>query len=124
MKFYLVNRNSIEVIVDSNLYSSKVLFKCLYWYGDNFICDVYQKGEDWAVTVALKEGDFSEDAIQNFISKFKQDLIDFKTREIITEETKNVRDILLVKAFAYNDEFDGAPPGEIEDPVGFDPKMF
>jgi His-Xaa-Ser system protein HxsD len=124
MLFHLKNKNSLEVRVNATLYSSQVIFKCLYWYSENFVCEVLQDGDSWVVEIVLKEGDFDDNSIQKLISKFKQDLIDFKTREIITEETKNIRDILLVKAFAHSDEFDELPTGDIQDPVGFDPRKF
>ena len=37
----------------------------------------------------------------------------------ISKETKNVRDLIIAKAFSDSDEFDSEPPGEITDPVGF-----
>ena len=38
--------------------------------------------------------------------KFNQDLIDYKNRDLITNETKDIRNILYVKAFANNDDFE------------------
>ena len=35
-----------------------------------------------------------------------QDLIDYKNRDLITNETKDIRNILYVKAFANNDDFE------------------
>ena len=39
-------------------------------------------------------------------SKFNQDLIDYKNRDLIMHETKDIRNILYVKAFANNDDFE------------------
>ena len=47
--------------------------------------------------------------------------MDFEVRNIVTKETKNVRDLLIAKAFASTDEYESEPPGEISDPVGFKP---
>ena len=38
--------------------------------------------------------------------KFNQDLIDYKNRDLVINETKDIRNILYVKAFANNDDFE------------------
>ena len=67
------------------------------------------------------EGEKNNDNFNSIEKKIRQDLIDFKTRDIITEETRNIRDLIIAKAFSKIDDFDSQPPGEISDPVGFDP---
>ena len=52
--------------------------------------------------------------------KIKNDLVDFKTRDIINTETKDIRNILVAKAFYPYEEGLSKPPGDISDPVGFD----
>lgn len=54
-------------------------------------------------------------------NKVKRDLLDFKLRDIVTKETKVVRELLVAKAFAYYGLEDN-PNSEVSDPVGFDPK--
>ena len=53
--------------------------------------------------------------------KIRTDLVDFKTRDIVTKETINIRDLLVAKAFAHSDDFDASPVGDVSDLVGFDP---
>jgi hypothetical protein len=55
------------------------------------------------------------------LTKIKRDLVDFKTRDIISAETRNIREILIAKAFANDDSFDEPPPDNVNDPLGFDP---
>ena len=55
--------------------------------------------------------------LNEHLQKLERDLIDFKLREIVVKETKNVRDLLIAKAFAHQDDLE-EPPGEIADPVG------
>ena len=38
--------------------------------------------------------------------KFNQDLIDYKNRDLVINETKDIRNILYVKAFANNDDLE------------------
>jgi hypothetical protein len=46
-------------------------------------------------------------------------MIDFKTRQIIQHETRDIKNILIAKAFSSFEEFDQQPKGEISDPLGF-----
>ena len=63
-----------------------------------------------------------EDELDLYLQKLERDLIDFQLRDTITKETQNVRDLLVAKAFS-NGEFDEEPPGEVSDPVGFNPNL-
>lgn len=53
------------------------------------------------------------------ISRIKQDLIDFRLREIVSRETATIRELLIAKAFAHYEDIE--PVTAISDPVGFDP---
>lgn len=48
-------------------------------------------------------------------------MIDFKLRDIVSKETKTIRELIIAKAFAYYEE-DQSPDTEISDPVGFNPE--
>lgn len=50
-------------------------------------------------------------------SQLKRDLLDFNLRDIVNEETKPIRELIIAKAFSHG-EFDEDPPGEFEDPLG------
>ena len=56
--------------------------------------------------------------MQSHYEKLQQDLVDFQLRQIIHEETHNLRDLIIAKAFA-NGNLDELPKGDISDPVGF-----
>jgi His-Xaa-Ser system protein HxsD len=62
----------------------------------------------------------SSSELENLLQRLERDLVDFNLRDIVTKETQNVRDLLIAKAFS-NGEFDELPPGEVSDPVGFNP---
>ncbi len=113
-----IDEQVIQIRIDSNLYSSEVVHKCFYWYASKCLVEIEIVDESFNVKLSepKQEWDFNE-----VVSKIKIDLIDFKTREVISNETKNIREMLIAKAFAYNDEFDEQPMGNINDPVGFDP---
>jgi His-Xaa-Ser system protein HxsD len=113
-----IDESTITVEIDSELYSESVVFKCIYWYGNQFEIDIVKKGLDFFVKIKSKGKALDYD---HLVSKLKNDLIDFKTREIVNAETRNIRELLIAKAFSHEDEYDQPPPGDVNDPVGFDP---
>jgi His-Xaa-Ser system protein HxsD len=116
--------NCIEITVPLAIYSLEVLHKCFYWYGERFTVDIeIESNEKGVVRLIPKEKTQNEEEFKLLSEKIRTDLIDFKTRNIVTKETRNVRDLLIAKAFAHSDEFEARPPGEITDPVGFNPSL-
>jgi len=53
-----------------------------------------------------KDEFISEDEFRILKENINQRFIDFKNRDIIIQETKNIRDILYIKAFANNDDYE------------------
>jgi len=113
-----IDETSIQIKIDSTLYSSGVVHKCFYWYGGKYSVEINTEQSYFVVIISDPKKEWNIDSI---VSKIKTDLIDFKTREIISNETKNIREILIAKAFANNDDFDETPPGNVNDPIGFEP---
>ncbi len=109
--------------VNTNEYPSEVLYKCFYWYGANFDVTIEPMGESCTqITLKHKHESLSDDDIEKLISKIKRDIIDFKLRQIVTNETKTVRELLIAKAFAYYG-LDDNPLTNVSDPVGFNPSI-
>lgn len=113
-----IDETSIQIKIDSTLYSSEVVHKCFYWYGGKYSVEINTEQDFFVITISDPKKEWD---IEGIVSKIKTDLIDFKTREIISSETKNIREMLIAKAFANNDEFDEQPFGNVNDPVGFEP---
>jgi His-Xaa-Ser system protein HxsD len=114
-----IDETSIQIKIDSALYSSGVVHKCFYWFGGKYPVEIYTEQDSFIITISDPKKEWD---VEGIISKIKTDLIDFKTREIISNETKYIREMLIAKAFAHNDEFEEQPSGNINDPVGFDPQ--
>jgi His-Xaa-Ser system protein HxsD len=111
----------LTVIVDANIYPEEVLFKCLYWYGDTFDVDIARlDAASYTITLSYLDPNVTPewDAV---LARLKRELIDFKLRQIVTEETKVVRELIIAKAFAYYDQEISAIHA-VSDPVGFDPQ--
>ena len=116
MRFYR-SKGALRVKVPLSIYNKDVIFKCFYWYTGEYDIEINEVSNNANILISGKsDTKFDFDELK---SKIKRDLIDFKTRDIISKETKNVRDLIIAKAFSDSDEFDSEPPGEITDPVGF-----
>jgi His-Xaa-Ser system protein HxsD len=119
-----IKDGEITAFADASLFSKDAILKCLYWFGDKFHTTVSIKDEN-TYTIALKPleaANVKEDELGMYLQKLERDLIDFQLRDTVTKETQNVRDLLVAKAFSHG-EFDEEPPGQVSDPVGFNPKI-
>lgn len=114
---------SISVFLDKDLYSKDSIFKCIYWYSDKFTINVTsEKSNFFKVSFKINGNQLLENQQQiELLEKIQRDFIDYNLRDIVSKETKNVRDLLIAKAFSHG-EYDEIPPGEISDPVGFEIK--
>ncbi len=115
--------DEIVVYCSVSLYSKDSIFKCLYWYGDKFHTTVGFADIDTYKIIIRPKADLNlnPEDFDFYLLKIERDLIDFNLRDIVTKETKNIRELLIAKAFS-NGEFDEDPIGDISDPVGFDIK--
>ena len=108
--------------LDSKSYSLKAVKKCLYWYSDRFSFDIEHNGDgNLKITIDNITENSAEELDDTLIKELKSDLIDFEVRQIINEETDMIRQLLIAKAFAPTDEYESKPPGDVSDPVGFQP---
>jgi His-Xaa-Ser system protein HxsD len=115
-----IKNNTIIVFAEASLFSKDAIFKCLYWYGDKFHTSVsIENSLFYRVTIRPQEiSNVKTEELDLYLHKLERDLIDFNLRDIVTKETKNIRDLLIAKAFS-NGEFDEEPSTEVSDPVGF-----
>lgn len=98
--------SSILISVDLEVFNDRVITKVLYWLSDTYI--VYQKVDNHVNNICLekKDGIINEEEFLSLKIRINQDMIDYKTRDIVNQETKVIRELLLVKAFSVTDEFD------------------
>src|SRR5947207_882293 len=119
-----IKEGVITVFASESVFSKQAILKCLYWYGDKFhtIIEATDKGGYKLTLQPLASAGIKEDEFEFYLQKLERDLIDFQLRETISAETHNIRDLLVAKAFS-NGEYDEAPPGDVSDPVGFNPNL-
>lgn len=103
----LLTDDSFSFLVDPSIFSEEVIVKTLYWYPEWFTVQ-WKRGDNnvHEVILTYKSEVKTRLSLEEIASKFSQDLLDYKNREIILKETRNIRDILYVKAFANNDDFE------------------
>jgi His-Xaa-Ser system protein HxsD len=119
-----VKDGEVTAFADAKVFSKEAILKCLYWFGDKFHTNISLLSND-TYLISLKplaSANVKEDELDLYLQKLERDLIDFQLRDTITKETQNVRDLLVAKAFS-NGEFDEEPPGDVSDPVGFNPSL-
>lgn len=94
----------VSVIVDKTVYADAVISKAVYWESGDFV--VYRKteGSIERVSFTLKQGHKADETA--VAERFFTRLNDFKLQQIVNDETKDIRTILYVKAFAHNDDFE------------------
>lgn len=114
------------VEIDLEVFRESAVFKWLYWCGERWSADVERVPETRRVRVAFSalrpvasSIDWETQAVD-----LRRSLIDFQTRQIVAEETKTVRELIVAKALDSLDPLPLPPPGEISDPVGFGPGSF
>lgn len=97
---YSEEKKEIYCVLDSNIYNLDTVYKCFYWYGNSFVVEINENKKNIKVVLKKKEGELNQDLFNRLSNKVKQDLIDFKLRDIVTKETKTIRELIIAKAFS------------------------
>ena len=89
------------VSVDERVFSEEVVMKSLYWLSGRYNVEVKREPGRADLVVGFRGTDRAMSAAEcgELEARFRRDLIDFKTRAIVEAETRNVRDLLVAKAF-------------------------
>ncbi|MCQ2267913.1 MAG: His-Xaa-Ser system protein HxsD [Bacteroidaceae bacterium] len=100
--FTIENTKHASFYIDKSIYSENVLTKVLYLFSNAFNIRLKTLEQKYFVEfISLTNVDW--DKIEHEIS---QSFIDYKMREIIEQETHDLRKILYIKAFSNLDDFD------------------
>ena len=105
--FTIISPQEVCFLVDKKIFSDEVLSKVLYWFSTDFIISrnsISDSVEKITLHLIKSDGIIDKDSLQLQLS---QNFTDYKLREIIQKETKDIRNILYIKAFAnYNGDED------------------
>jgi His-Xaa-Ser system protein HxsD len=122
MKFF-PETNMLVLELNRELYNEATLYKCFYWYTGKYQLSIALADETWwKVRLFLGDEHLSNFEIDSLQRKLMQDLIDFKLRDIVNNETRIIRELIVAKAFANYDDEDADPMTQVSDPVGFNPE--
>lgn len=113
--------DELQFSLEEVLYNESVLYKCFYWYGAEYDVSITKFKEIYQIRLTSKtDMGINHDALEK---KIRQDLIDFKLRDIVAKETKSIRELLTAKAFAHF-ETEENPVTAVSDPLGFNPNEY
>lgn len=84
--------------IDRKIYSDSCISKVVYWLSDQYAIDRHLEGDVEIITIEGVDDELC------FKKIFFEKLNDFKLREIIESETKDIRTILYAKAFGDFDD--------------------
>lgn len=119
----IVQGNAIILQIDEEIYNEDVIHKCFYWYSGSYTVNIDKlPGRIFRVSILIPIEECQDEKITQLIHTITRDLIDFKLRDIVTKETKTIRELIVAKAFAYYDT-DDEPDTSVTDPVGFNPEL-
>lgn len=91
----------MEFKFSQKLYSKASLFKTCYKYIDDFYLHLDQDDIYYYITIEPKV----ETTTIN-MNEFKNEMVDQMNREIVYSQTKNIREILMARAFASTVVYD------------------
>ncbi len=97
----------MKILIDRNIYSDACISKCVYSLSGDFHCIRQLDGYTESVDVVPLKGIMQDDDVERM---FLQRLNDYKLRQIVLEETKDIRTILYAKAFADYEDFNEEEP--------------
>jgi His-Xaa-Ser system protein HxsD len=107
VSFDQIAENKIQLTIDTMVFNETMVTKTLYWIqGNYFVFWNSLNGNIQNIILERKDGSISEGESLKLKNQINQNLIDFKTRDIVNRETKNIRDILYIKAFANGEDFE------------------
>src|SRR5450432_1670720 len=96
-----VQNDSLVIELDNKQYNEDIVYKCFYWYTGQYSLTIeFNQGNKCKVIISQR----SKAGVMDYeflIEKIKRDLVDFKLRDIVTKETKIIRELIVAKAFAH-----------------------
>ncbi|MDE5773844.1 MAG: His-Xaa-Ser system protein HxsD [Muribaculaceae bacterium] len=93
----------MTITIDRRIYNDSVISKALYWLsGDYLIERSLSDNNTESVTITANSAtDISETELE---TRLMQTLNDFKLRQIVADETRDIKTILYAKAFAEDED--------------------
>lgn len=92
----------MTIEIDRRIYNDSVISKAIYWLsGDYIIVRSLLNDITESISITTKSGSINEQELE---VKLLQTLNDFKLRQIVADETRDIKTILYAKAFAEDED--------------------
>lgn len=93
----------MRLTLDRRIFSDRVISKAVYWLSGDYTISRNMKDDSTEeITSFAKSGDLADD--KAFQRRLADALNDFKLREIVADETRDIKTILYAKAFAEDED--------------------
>ena len=89
--------------VDKRIYNDSVISKVVYWLSSDYKI-VRTTLDEFTEKIDFVPNNSDSDSINQFENRFFQSLNDFKLRQIVANETRDIKTILYAKAFAEDED--------------------
>lgn len=94
----------VTLSIDRTIFTDEVISKAVYWEANQYIVTRQLNGN--AETLCFEPKPNCHEEENALKERFLTRLNDFKVQQIVNDETKDIRTILYIKAFANNDDFE------------------
>lgn len=101
---YKIKGNRISFQIDRRIYSDTVVTKMLYWLSEDYTIERFlDELGNYEDVLIYSKNEFEIEEAEKLYKKINQELLDYKLRDIVNIETKDIRTILYIKAFSNNE---------------------
>ena len=100
--FKIISDNKASFVVDTKVFSMDVVRKVLYWLSNTYIIQSTSNGNNVYIEITSMQSFSNWLEVEKTVSQM---FCDFALRETISEETKDIRNILYIKAFSNVDDY-------------------
>lgn len=94
----------LTLTIDRTIFADEVISKAVYWETNQYI--ISRRLNDMTETLTFDPKPQCTENEGVLKERFLMRLNDFKVQQVVDNETKDLRTILYVKAFANNDDFE------------------
>lgn len=91
----------MKIEIDRKIYSDSVISKAIYWLSGDFSIERKLLDNGNEAIIATPKGKTPD---ESFHSRLSSLLNDFKLRQIVADETRDIKTILYAKAFAEDED--------------------
>lgn len=107
----------LSVDFDAGVYSVEVVVRAAYWLDRLATFDISTPSPQTIRVTVFPRRDSGETSEPDFRQLLRSRVVDEAVRSRVREETRDVRELILAKAFSAAGLLDDPPPGDDRDPV-------